>query len=656
MSTGTPLAEKPSKKKSDVEYVEYDHFIDRHVSRTRNAVRMVDLAHAGLLLLAATVAFLLTVSIVEHWLIPGGLGTFGRGTLFLLWVGGLGYFLVRHVFPLLAKPINPTYAAQAIEQENPSLKNSLINFLLFRSHRKEMPKAVFEALEEQAAQRLSQTNIESTVDRSPLIRLGYILLGVIAVTVLYGILSPKSVMSSAARVLMPWADIAAPSRVRIENVDPGDTEIVQGSSAKITAKITGLREGEEVHLEFDTADGQLVGARLPMLPINEAGVFACTYPADDDNGSSQGIQQDITYRIVAGDGRTIDYDIRMLTEPHIWVDRVYYDFPEYMGYVDRNEHRRGDIRAVEGTKVTIFAEANSPIETASLDLESDGRLDTRMEIEGSKANVSHLLSLPAEERSPRTSSYCLRFVNTDDLSNENPTQHFIEILPDYPPEVQILEPTERSREVNVDETVELQVEARDPDFALQSVALKFANQEGESVVDETLLDERFQGSFNKTWKFIPREHGLKPGDIVEYWAEAVDVKTPNANSAESIRQEFVIVGPAEGQQGEGQQGEGQQGEGQQGEGQQGEGQQGEGQQGEGQQGEGQQGEGQQGEGQQGEGQQGEGQQGEGQQGEGQQGEGSARGGSARGGSARRGSARRGSTRRGSTRGRSARHW
>ena len=47
----------------------------------------------------------------------------------------------------------------------------------------------------------------------------------------------------------------------------------------------------------------------------------------------------------------------------------------------------------------------------------------------------------------------------------------IDVLPDYAPEVSILAPQEKTRDVRLDETVAIEVDARDPDFALSEVRL-----------------------------------------------------------------------------------------------------------------------------------------------------------------------------------------
>lgn len=611
------------RSKSTVEYIEYDKYIDRQVQRTRRAVKMIDLAQAVLVLVIGLAGYLLTAALLEHWVVRGGLGGWGRLALFGVLVVLLGYYLVRYLWPLLSQSINPAYAAQAIEREHPTLKNSLLNFLLFRSHKREMPAVVFEALEEQAAHRLSQTSLEDSVDRSALVKLGYVLLAVVAAFALYASLSPKSSLTTAARVLMPWADIAAPSRVRIESIEPGDTQIVQGESLDISVQVFGLREGEVVELSYDTADGHRVDQRVAMQPANDAGKYVASLPPAGDPYSPSGIDQDLRYRITAGDGRSIDYQIHVVTAPTIRVRQVHFDFPEYTGYVDRTVENRGDIRAIEGTQVTIIGEANSDIAEAYVDLASDGRNDKRMESDGRTARATLPLRLESGRQSIKSTSYMLRYTSVEGLDNNEPPQHTIEILPDYPPEVELLEPKERSVDVRLNETVAIDLDARDPDFALRTVTIRLAKEDGTPVDDVVLLDKPHQGRFARTWDFTPADQELRVGEIVEYWAEVTDVRTPQANRSTSERKQFRIVGdPRDNAQQRQQNGEGQQGEGQEGEGEQGEGQQGEGGQ-RGERGEDQQGEGQQGEG--GQNEQGQGQQqeqtGEGEQGQQQQGAG-----------------------------------
>jgi len=79
---------------------------------------------------------------------------------------------VGSVGPLLVRAINPEYAARTIEEATPTLKNSLINFLMLRHERSSLREIVYQAVERQAAQDIAAVPVEAAVDRSRLIHAG----------------------------------------------------------------------------------------------------------------------------------------------------------------------------------------------------------------------------------------------------------------------------------------------------------------------------------------------------------------------------------------------------------------------------------------------------------------------------------------------------
>ena len=538
-----PATPKPSHngRAKDVKFVEYDQFIEKQIHRTRQAVKLVDFAYASLQLVVGVVVGLLIATLIEHWVVPGGLNAVARFLLFGLFVGSAGYFFVKRLWPLLRSRINPVYAAHTIERGHPTLKNSLVNFLLFRTRRDQMPSAVYQALEQQAAQGLARVPVEFAVDRTPLIRLGYVLVALVVFGAVYAFFSPKHQFATAGRVLAPWAAIAPPSRVHVDRVEPGTTTVTQGETLTVSAEIRGLREGETVRLRYTTADGQEVDAATAMQPAETGRRYEAVLPTA--TSQSLGLDEDLVYRIEAGDARTIDYKVTVVTAPVIVVRQVQYEYPDYTGYLDHKVENLGDIRGIEGTRVTIHAQANGPIDSAELDFDSDGRSDLRMKPEGTSATASFVLAL-REDRTPLHNNYTLRFENQDGHRNIRPAQYQIDVVPDYAPEVDLTAPEERDRDVQLNETVVVGVDARDPDFGVYEVSLVGQSTGGE-VFNAPLLepkesqDLRFTGEF----RFTPSEHDLKPGDEVEYWATASDTRQPDANVTVSSRQTFRIVDP-----------------------------------------------------------------------------------------------------------------
>jgi hypothetical protein len=525
----------------DAKLVRYEEYIDTQIASTRRLVKAIDITSILLTMIAGTLAFLLAAAVVEHWLVPGGFSFLTRTILFAALASALGTYAVRRLWPLLARQINPVYAAHTIEQGSPSLKNSLLNLLLFRQQRDEITDAVYETLEEQAAQRLVRAPAEAAVDRTYLLRLGYLLVGVVLLVAVYKIASPKDPFVTAVRVLMPWADVVPASRVSISNVEPGAVTVARGQTLKIAADVRGIGDDDPVIVRYTTADGQAVDKAVELMPDVAGLRFSGQIPPPTP-GAPTGVAQNLRYRIEAGDARSLDYPVMVVAAPTITVERIDYDYPDYTGFADRSVDSLGDIRAIEGTSVTIHARANESIEEAVVDFEADGRRDIVMTIDGPLARTPLVLALRDDRQTPKFTSYVLRFTTTDGRKNSDPVKFSIDVLPDYEPEASIISPREKIRDVRLDETVAIDVEARDPDFALAEVRVQ-GDSAGRKVLDKVLLNSQHTGRFAGRLRFTPRDYQLQPGDVLRYWVTARDNRTPSMNPTTSEPQSLRIVSP-----------------------------------------------------------------------------------------------------------------
>lgn len=531
--------------KRESKVVAYDSYIDDHVRRTGRSVKTVELWRSVLKLATGWLLFLLVAALLEHWATSAGFSTGMRTLLFVLAAAATGYEIYRSVWPLIRQRINPIYAAQTIEQSDQRFKNRLVNLLLLRQNKQTMQPSVYQVLEQQAAQGLADSE-STSVERSDLIRWGYVLVGLIGVMALYLVVSPKNPLTTAVRLLAPWADIPPASRVEIANIEPGATSVSQAETLTITADISGLREEELARILVSTVDGQTTDYPIEMLPTGRGRRYSTTIGNSLGSGSSgalpANLQSDFRYRLEAGDARSRSFLVEVLATPTIAIAKVDYDYPEYTGYRDRTVQGGGDLRAIEGTRITLHAQSNLTAESAQIDFDVDGRPNVRMQVAQSKAVASFPLSLKADGE-PRFSSYALRYTTPDGRHNTDPAKYKIEVLADYPPEAQIVEPASPTIDVRQNETVTILVEARDVDFALSSVRL-LGQVSGEAVFQPVLLKQRHEGRFTGKWQFTPSRQGLKPGDVVTYWAEAKDVKQPVALVALSTKKQIRVLGPA----------------------------------------------------------------------------------------------------------------
>jgi hypothetical protein len=547
MSVDQLSSRQRPRRSDDAKLVRYEDFIEGKIQSTRRMVKAVDLASALVTLVASVLAYLLVVAVAEHWIVPGGFTVPARTALFAILVIGIAYFVYERVWSLLVRAINPVYAAHAIEQGTPSLKNSLINLLFFRQRRVGISDAVYRTLEEQAAQRLTRAPVETTVDRSLLIRLGYVLLGVVALAGLYKVFSPKDPLIAAERILLPWADILPASRVTIAAVTPGSVTVSRGESVDVSAEVHGVGDDDAVVLRYTTDDGQVVGKAIPMRPAGDGLRYACRVADEADGAQSFGLTRNLKYRLEAGDARSLDYAIKVVSAPSILVERVDYHYPPYTRYVDRTVDHLGDIHAIEGTRMTIHARANGVIRVADVDFDADGRPDLRMTLNGNEASAAFELGLRDREGTPLHASYVLRFTNEDGRANRDPVKHSITVDRDYDPEAAVLMPKEKAIDARLDEPVVIEVEARDPDFLLSAVRLR-GEAAGQSVLDEPLLKGEYKGRFTSRYSFVANAHGLHAGDVVQYWVEAADNRAPKPNVTASEKRTIRILSRDPGRQ------------------------------------------------------------------------------------------------------------
>ncbi len=334
-------------------------FVDLQLEKTRKQVKTIDLIAGMLVLVAFTGSFLMLAVLIDAWIWP--FSAVGRWICFALLVGGCLAYTVIAVVPLFLKRINLDYAAKMIEEAKPSFRNSLMNYVSLRKHADEIKPAVLDAVSRQAATDLASVPGDAAVDQSKLIRLGFVLIGLTLFAVGYKMLSPKDPLQSVARILAPAGKIAQPAVVKIENVEPGDTQVFFGEQLQVTASIRGSHRPEDVRLVYSTLDGQLTEQSIAMVPDGSSSQYRAELSM-----AGGGIQSSLRYHVVARDGASPDYEVIVRPNPSIAIESLDFVAPAYTKLAPRTLVGVGDIEAIEGTKVTVHAVANLPIKIASI--------------------------------------------------------------------------------------------------------------------------------------------------------------------------------------------------------------------------------------------------------------------------------------------------
>jgi collagen type III alpha len=568
---GDPLAVRPWGRDA-TEGSKSEQYLARRFAAAISDVKGMAVATFLLAVAVGAVAWILAGVLIEHWLLPGGLPAWARWAWLAAGLTAGAVAAVRWIVPLVLYRVNLVYAARAIERDHPELHNDLVNAVLVKERSGESAEAVVKSLRRRAARRLSGVANEGVVDRTPAIRLAWALAALVGLACLYQLFAPKSLVVSAARLLAPWSGFAAPSRVsiavpRLAWRAPGEAptaadapgrsvEIVggvahldRGRQLVVAAKVEGLAAGEQAELIVrplrDDGTPDPAGAAWTMpLGTGAAGVRTVVVPDE-----ARGLDQSVELLIAAGDARSERVRVMLSDAPTLLVREVRYEYPGYTGREAETLPWQGDIRGIEGTRVTITAESNRSLETAAIDLGCDGRRDVALVLErpeNTRAKGSFTLKLNAERGGPEFAAY--RFVyrsraegggrSGEDLIGS--LEHRIEVVPDLAPEVMIEVPEQKVLRVPPRAPVTVRVQASDPDFGLASVRLETRLAGGGIDRGEELLVGGPRKSVRVAGTLVPESLGAKPGSILEYRAVASDTRPEEPNEVATEWQSLQI--------------------------------------------------------------------------------------------------------------------
>ena len=517
-------------------------------------------------LLAAGVGVMLWLGsgiLVEHWLVRGGLPTGARWIWFAAGAVVLAAAVVRWIVPLVRYRVNLVYAARILEREHPELHNDVVNAVLARAHADDTTPLIVKSLRRRAARQLSTVSADGVIDRTPALRLAYVLAGLMALACIYEVLAPKSFVVSAARLVAPWLGIAPPSRVRIAPpalawrmpgepapadvsgrrlpVQGGTATLIRGRQLVVASEVRGLTAGERPALvvtpvrEDGTAEPAMAAWRMPMAPGGADGMHTVLLP-----DATRGLDRPIELVISAGEARSPRIRVVVVDAPALLVREVRYDYPEYTGQADETVEWQGDLRAVEGTKVTIVAECNHPLESAWIDLGCDGKRKVPLTVgqqDLARGRGSFTLHLNADRSAAEYASYRLMFqpksapaASREPVTTEK-MEYRIDVEPDMAPEVSIEEPAEKVVRVPPSAPVTIRVRGEDPDFGLASVSVETRLAQGGGKPGEELLVGRRRKVFRGAATLIPERLGAGPGAVLEYRAVAKDTRPEAPNIA-----------------------------------------------------------------------------------------------------------------------------
>ncbi len=493
----------------------------------------------GLIVVAGAVLGYLTLTSFAEMLIH--FGTVLRTIFFFLAVTGFallsGWFIV---VPLLEKfgairNLSEKAVAEKVGNAFPQIKDRLRNILEIFEEHQSSPRYSLELIDASFSDLKSASSLldfRQTISFEKLKHFTrYFLFEAVTAVILFSI--PQLGFSSAAFRIAHFAEDFRPPAPFAFFIQPGNTEIVKGASVPIRISLQPLQAAvissnlpKEIHLM--TREEGITAFEDITLRADSVGGFSYTLPS---------VKQSVAYFASSRDVESDHYLISVADRPIVSSLRIHITPPAYSRlpaqFLDENV---GDVSALAGTSIRWEISVNKEMQKAAI-VFSDGKAIGLNEHSG-KFLTSMKLLAPAV--------YHIALKDHDGISNDDPIDYKLDVVPDQAPTVAITDP---GRNLDVTDATQLPMQfSLHDDFGFSSLRIAYRlvqskyekPQEKFSYVSIPLqqgsgsagavLDE----DINFNWNLSALS--LVPEDVIEYHAEVFDndaVSGPKTGKSET---------------------------------------------------------------------------------------------------------------------------
>ncbi len=307
---------------------------------------------------------------------------------------------------------------------------------------------------------------------------------------------PHQRVADAAEEAVPSIIESAGVEVTIE---PGNTEVERGAGLLVQARFSG-----SVPLAA-TLVYEVVGetVRLPMLQPLQDAVFG---------GRIREVSAPLTYRVEFGDTSSDSFEVTVFEFPSLVRADANLTYPDYTSLESRLIQDVRRISAVEGTTVELRCYLNKVVESVSLVPKNGAPISLEWVDEGESLYVAELVLTESKR-------FKLELVDNEGRKNKQPPAISINVLPNKPPDLKLVQPS-RDMRVSPVEELDLKADVWD-DFGVSRFGLAYAFGGAEPV--DVLLGESAAAKQRTVMEHLVafEELDAEPDQLMSYhfWAE-----------------------------------------------------------------------------------------------------------------------------------------
>jgi hypothetical protein len=440
---------------------------------------------------AAAAAVIAAAAVVDHWLHPPDAAVLLLSITALALIAIAGSFLI---WPFRHRP-DDARVARFVEERCPELEDTIVSAVDV-SRRAGGSDTFASLVIDGAVARLRELDLARIFDGESL--RGRALGAVVASAAL------ALVLVFAAPLLFRAFEVARlrylPGTIAVA-VQPGDVRVPAGHPLTIAASLS--------------ARARTLTRVVPTLTLVSNGQsrsVAMVQAGERYEVRINAVDRSFTYRVHAGAATSREYGVTALFPPRVRRIDLRYEFPSFTGLRPREAQDGGDIYGPAGTRVRVRVHTDKPVQQGHLALSEGKPAVPLVRVEDRTYESTLMLADDA--------AYRVALADADGLHSEG-TEYFIRLMDDRPPDVHVLRP---AGDQQITPLEEVTIEARaDDDYGIASFEMVYAVAGGrERVVPFTTIGGTDVSRIGS--RMVAAEDlGVKPGDVITYYARARDV-------------------------------------------------------------------------------------------------------------------------------------
>ena len=501
----------------------------------RRRYRMV-FALTGIFMLLGAVSLLLLAQGLSDWWFD--LPWAARAVFLLIDIALIGSIFRRHLHLPLPKKSGLTETALLVEKKWPKLEQSIITAVELAEGKANVTRGsprLVDLVLQQARARTTNLNFGEVIPTRALRRWmlwgGVLTLGMLVVA---GTTWPAS-LTLLERIFL--LNVPLPTKTIVVPITR-DLTLPLGSDVEISARAQGIIPTHG-RVTITYAEGPPEEFPLTVLP-DQPGTFAFTV---------HNVQQPFKYRFYLNDGHGSEFTVTAKIPPAIATVECTEVYPDYTGLPPQKLPSTG-LSLLAGSHLKIKAASTEALKSAAVVLQGVSQ-QINMTLDDSKTQLEADIPIPAKN----LTGFSLHLIDAAGLGSVNETVYPIDLVPDKPPVVKIMEPADEIETITLRAKPVIAFDASD-DYGLTQLNLNYqmipTQAPGEDIVQPSEVQHipiKIKTAKEGThYEYVLDVAAQSPawheGWTVNYWIEAVDNNTATGPGiTKTERKQFGILSP-----------------------------------------------------------------------------------------------------------------